>query len=169
MRRSRIFAGLLGSVLAGLVLTTGTAAMANISPQATYRIGDLDARTFATASTTTKLVTMQLPGPTVGPQHWNFTDYTTGTKVTNVLTSGCMMPDVSSSTTPMPVIQARCTGSRIEYWKITWSTTSSVMFRSAAYPDRCIGRDPLSPTLPTRLHLVLCQNDDRNQHFRLLA
>jgi hypothetical protein len=168
MRKTRALAGLFATVLAGLILTTATPASAT-HPLASGRIGDLDARTFATASTTTRLVTMQPPITSVGYQYWNFSDTTVGTKVTNLATGGCLMPDVSSSTTPMPIIQAPCQGSRIEFWKITSATTSSVMFRSAAYPDRCIGRDVLSPTLPTKLHLVLCQSDDRNQHFRLLT
>jgi hypothetical protein len=155
-------------MLAGLVLATATPASAT-HPVAGGRIGDLDARTFATASTTTKLVTMQPPITSVGYQYWNFSDSTVGTRAMNLATGGCLMPDVSSSTMPMTIIQARCQGSRVEFWKITWVTTYSVMFRSAAYPDRCMGRDTASPSTATRLHLVLCQNDDRNQQFRLLT
>lgn len=168
MRNTRTFAGLFATVLAGLILTTATPASAT-HPVASGRIGDLDARTFATASTTTKLVTMQPPITSVGYQYWNFSDTTVGTKVTNRATGGCLMPDVSSSTIPPPIIQAPCTGSRVEFWKITWVTTYSVMFRSAAYPDSCMSRDAVSPTLPTRLHLVACQSGDRNQHFRLIT
>jgi hypothetical protein len=167
VRRYPALTGLFATVLAGLILTAATPASAT-HPAASGRIGDLDARTFATASTTTKLVTMQPPITSVGYQYWNFSDTTVGTKVTNRVTGGCLMPDLSSSTDPPTIIQAGCQGSRVEFWRITWVTTYSVMFRSAAYPDRCIRIDALSPTLPTRLHLVLCQNDDRNQQFRLV-
>jgi hypothetical protein len=168
MRTTRILGGLLATALAGLLLASGTPASAT-HPVAGTRISDLDGRTFVTASTTTKLVTMQPPITSVGLQSWIFNNTTVGTQVRNVSTGGCLTPDPGTSTIPPAILQVECQDTAAQYWKIDSVTSFSVMFRSTAYQDRCMAVDTTSPSLPTRLHLVPCQNDNRNQHFRLLT
>ena len=168
MRKSSILGGLLVTALSGLLFATATPAGAT-HPVAGTRISDLDGRTFATASTTTKLVTMQPPITAVGLQSWIFNSTTLGTQVRNYGTGGCLTPDPTVSTIPAPIIQAPCRGTANEYWRIVSVTSASVMFHNVAHQNGCMAINTTSPTLPTRLHLVPCQNDDRNQQFRLLT
>ncbi|HEX2419425.1 MAG TPA: ricin-type beta-trefoil lectin domain protein [Micromonosporaceae bacterium] len=168
MRKASIIGGLLATALSGLLLATSTPAGAT-HPVAGTRISDLDSRTFATASTTTKVVTMQPPISAAALQSWIFSTTTLGTQVRNVGTGGCLTPDPTTSTIPALIIQESCRGTANEYWRIVSVTSTSVMFRNVARSDGCMAIDATSPSLPTRLHLVRCQNDDRNQHFRLLT
>lgn len=166
MRRFSTVVALFTAGLASLILATATPASAD-GPTGRYRIADIDSRTFATASSTTRLVTMQPPSTVVGPQHWVFSDTTLGTRVANAATGGCLGIPTTWSTVYPPIVQEPCDNRSTEYWRIVSSTTDVVIFRNVGR-DGCMAVDP-SSTTARRLYLVPCQNDDRNQHFRLVA
>ncbi len=165
MRRYQALAGLLVTVLAGLILASAAPANAT-HPVSRSRIADVDGRTFATASTTNASVTMQPPMTYLAPQYWNFSDVGFGTRVTNFATNQCLgLPDYWYGLYP-PVVQQPCSIISRQSWRIEPTTTSTVMFRNVAR-DGCIAIDA-SGTGPARLYLVPCNTDDRNQHFRLV-
>jgi hypothetical protein len=166
MRRFPVIVGIFAAALAGLILAGAAPANAT-HPVTRARIADADSRTFATASTTSRYVTMQLPSTVIGLQHWNFSDTVLGTKVTNLATGGCLgLPTVWTTIHP-PIVQQPCANTATEYWRIVSMTTSTVMFRNVGR-DGCIAIDATG-SVPARLFLVPCRNDDRNQHFRLVA
>jgi hypothetical protein len=179
MRRPHIFAGLLVTALAGLLLASGTPANAT-HPVAGSRIADLDARSFATASTTTQLVTMQPPSTVVGPQHWTLSDTGQGTKVTNIATGGCLgLPDRWITVNLPPVVQQPCRNRATDYWKIVSTTTDTVIFQNVGHGG-CMGLDSTASTSSTQsvatqqysssqLYVLPCRSDDPNQHFRVLT
>jgi hypothetical protein len=166
MRRFPTLVGVFVAALAGLILASATPATAT-HPVTRARIGDADTRTFATASTTTRLVTMQPPSTAVGLQHWIFSDSVVGTKVTNLATGGCLGLPATWTTIYPPIVQQPCENKATEYWRIVSTTIGTVIFRNVGR-DGCMATDPTS-TVPARLYLVPCRNDDRNQHFRLVA
>lgn len=166
MRRFPIVVGIFAAALAGLILASAAPANAT-HPVARARIADADSRTFATASSSTPYVTMQPPMTVIGPQHWVFGDTVLGTKVTNLATSGCLGLPTAWTTIYPPIVQKPCANTSTEYWRIVSTTTTTVMFRNVGR-DGCITIDATG-TVPGRLFLMPCRNDDRNQHFRLVS
>jgi hypothetical protein len=166
MRRFPAIVGIFAAALAGLILASAAPANAT-HPVARARIADADSRTFATASTTTRYVTMQLPSTVVGPQHWYFSDTTAGTRVTNVATGGCLGLPTAWTTVYPPIVQEACDNRTTGLWRLVSTTTGTVIFRNVGR-DGCIRIEPTS-TVPARLFLVPCQASDRNQHFRLVS
>lgn len=167
MRRYQALAGLLVTVLTGLVLASTTPANADPGITVRYRIADTDTRTFATASTMTRYVTMQPPSTVIGAQTWVFSDTTIGTTIVNGLTGGCLQPAPSATDPRVPIAQAPCDRRATEFWRVVSATSTTVIFRNLGI-DGCMAANPTS-TDPARLYLIPCQLDDRNQHFRLVS
>jgi hypothetical protein len=160
---------LVATGLTSLILAGASPAQAE-HPTISTRIADADSRTFATASTTTKAVTMQPPTTSRGLQTWWIDDQhvSPGVKVVNQGTGGCLTPEPVSGTVRPAIIQQPCQDTAGEYWRIiSSSTTNTVIFRNTGR-DGCMAVDPTG-TVPARLYLAPCQSDDRNQQFRLVA
>ncbi|HZM81950.1 MAG TPA: RICIN domain-containing protein [Candidatus Limnocylindrales bacterium] len=154
--------GVLSVLVVGLVLAAVTPATAATR----HRIADSTGRTFATASTTDRHVTMQPPSGRAN-QVWELTLTSIGDRLTNVLTGGCLAVPANSTVQRPPVIQQPCQGTPYERWQRVQTTSTTVAFRNVGLQGRCMGIDPTS--FPARLLAFPCNFGATNQHFRLLA
>jgi hypothetical protein len=174
MRRFPTAVALFATGLASLILASAAPASANSHPVASYRIGNVDLTAFTTASTTSQVVTMEPPSTVAGLQQWTFNETRLGTRVTNAATGGCLgLPDHWITVNLPPVVQQPCKNRSTEYWRIVSTTTDTVIFQNAGYGG-CMGLNTTATTMSAQyasnqLFVVPCRNDDRSQHFRLVA
>jgi len=159
-RISRI--GMLTALVVGLVVTA--AAPANAATR--HRIADSNGRTFATASTADRLVTMQQPTGRTN-QVWEITLMSIGDRVTSVLTGGCLALPANWVGQHPPVIQRACQGTPHERWQRVRTTSTTVAFRNVGLQGRCMGIDRTFS--PARLFGFPCSFGAVNQQFRLMA
>ncbi len=154
--------GMVAALVAGLVVTA--AAPANAATR--HRIADSAGRTFATASATDRLVTLQQPTGRTN-QVWELTLMSIGDRVTSVLTGGCLALPATWVGPQPPVIERVCQGTPHERWQRVRTTSTTVAFRNVGLQGRCMAID--RGFNPARLFGVPCNFGAVNQQFRLMA
>lgn len=166
-RNPRTIAIAVVSVLAGLLTALLGAAPASAAVQV-VRIANLNLNTFATASLSDDFVRM-LPFRATDLQRWAVEDIssTTGTRVLNVATHGCL---AVSPTIPIvegaPILQRPCINHSSEVWRLVVSSSNQTVQFVNAYSGMCMTIDTTSAS--QQLRQFRCSGSN-TQLFRLVA
>jgi|GEM_PF-6703496 len=150
--------------LAGILATP----VAQAAPEV-VRIADAEVRSFATATTDTRVVTMQ-PRLDSDLQKWTVDRDSTsvGTRVINNGTRGCLT--VPTTTPPVEgtlIIQVDCVGHTHELWRFRPDTATHTMHIVHLRSQLCATIEAASPSLYPRLRLAECANTVRQQFVLL--
>jgi len=151
LRGTRLFS-IVAMVLAGALAMPA----ADAAPEV-VRIADPSVRTFVTANTVDIYVRMQ-PAQTNTLQRWTLdrSSSTTGTKVVNVGTMGCLtISPTGSIAEGVLLAQLPCQGTTSELWRLVSDSTTRVRFVNVR-TGWCMTVEPTTSVLPPRLRLYRC-------------